>query len=60
MHDIEIIRQALAGKTTAQLQTIAARVKDLPWETLYKVATGRTANPTIGTVEKIKEAIGRG
>ena len=58
MDDLLRIRKRLAGRTTMQLQALAAKVGNKPhWQTFYKVQQGLIPNPSIRTVEAIKRAL---
>ncbi len=58
MDDLDRIMRRLEGKTTMQLQKLAAKVGNKPhWQTFYKVQQGLIPNPSIRTVEAIKRAL---
>lgn len=57
MSDLSLLRNTLP-KTVAGCRALAARTKGaVSWITLYRIATGRTTNPGIETVEHIKRAL---
>ncbi len=57
MTELESIRQRLDGLDTNELRVIAKRCRGLPWQTLYKIASGLTLNPKIETIERIRKAL---
>jgi hypothetical protein len=57
MSDLHLVRNALP-KTVQGCKALAARTRGkVGWLTLYRIATGRTTNPGIETVEHIKRAL---
>lgn len=57
MSDIVIARRLLSGKSISEIKDIAKRVRGLPWQTVYKIGTGRTRNPKVDTLDRIMRAL---
>ncbi len=59
MSDLKLVRGQLPV-SVAECKALAAKTRGkVGWLTLYRIATGRTANPGIETIEHIKKALAR-
>lgn len=54
--DYALIVRLLEPLNRRQLEELAARSR-VPWQTIYRVQTGRTLNPKYQTVERIGRAL---
>lgn len=54
---LEIVIRALKGRTTGEIKMLAERA-GVSWSTVYKIASGRAANPRWESVSRIGTALG--
>jgi len=56
MDELEKLTRELAPMTISELKAVATR-GGVPWQSVYRIAAGRTTNPTFRTVEGIRRGL---